>query len=87
MRGWTRARATMLVMLGLLSAAPAIAACKVAKIAELPVTLLGRRAMVDARFGTHDTRFIVDSGAFYSTLSRASAACPAARSASSKLRA
>lgn len=63
--------------LGILSLAlaqPAFAACKVAKIAELPVTLIGRRAMIDAKFGDHDTRFIVDSGAFYSTLSRASAA-------------
>ena len=56
------------------AAGPAVAACKVSKIAELPVTLTGRRAMVDAKFGTHDTRFIVDSGAFYSTVSRASAA-------------
>src|SRR5438128_6714587 len=53
---------------------PARAACEVARIAELPVTLTGQRAMVDAKFGTHATRFIVDSGAFYSTLSRASAA-------------
>ncbi|MET0310018.1 MAG: aspartyl protease family protein [Sphingomonas sp.] len=30
--------------------------------------------MVDAKFGARSTRFIVDSGAFYSTLSRASAA-------------
>ena len=57
-----------------LTADAALAACKVSKLAELPVTLLGRRAIVDAKFGTHDARFIVDSGAFYSTLSRASAA-------------
>ncbi len=60
-------------LLCLAIARPAIAACDVAKIAELPVTLVGRRAMVDAKFGAHDARFIVDSGAFYSTLSRASA--------------
>lgn len=53
---------------------PAAAACHVSKFAELPVTLIGSSARVDARFGTHDTHFIVDSGAFYSTLSRASAA-------------
>lgn len=71
-RGWLRA--VVLATVGLLPAAPAMAECKVARMAELPVTLIGRRAMVGARFGTHDTRFIVDSGAFYSTLSRASAA-------------
>lgn len=69
-----RMRLGLLGLIGLLTAQPAFAACKVAKIAELPVTLTGRRAMVDAKFGAHVTRFIVDSGAFYSTLSRASAA-------------
>ena len=64
----------MLGLSGLWISAPALAECKVAKIADLPVTLVGRRAMIDAKFGAHDTRFIVDSGAFYSTLSRASAA-------------
>jgi len=57
----------------LMPAAALAADCKVGKIVELPVTLVGRRAMVDAKFGSHDARFIVDSGAFYSTLSRASA--------------
>lgn len=64
------------VPLCLMTATPATAAaaaCKVAKLVDLPVTLIGRRAMVDAKFGTHDARFIVDSGAFYSTLARASA--------------
>ena len=65
------------VMPGLLYLAPVHAAateCKVSKLAELPVTLVGRRAIVDAKFGARSTRFIVDSGAFYSTLSRASVA-------------
>lgn len=64
----------LILPLGLMTANPASAECKVGKIAELPVTLTGRRAMVDAKFGTHDARFIVDSGAFYSMVSRASAA-------------
>lgn len=64
----------VLGLLCLAPASPAVSACKVARIVELPVTLVGRRAMVDASFGAHETRFIVDSGAFYSTLSRASAA-------------
>jgi predicted aspartyl protease len=65
--------AAALTALALLAPLPALADCKVAKIAELPVTLIGRRAIIDAKFGDHPARFIVDSGAFYSTLSRASA--------------
>ena len=64
----------LLAPLGVTATSPAFAACTVAKFAELPVTLINHRAMVDAKFGTHDARFIVDSGAFYSTVSRASAA-------------
>lgn len=54
--------------------APALAACKVAKMLELPVTMAGRRPMVTAQLGGRDVRFILDSGAFYSTISRANAA-------------
>jgi len=68
------ARWSLLALAVALTADAALAACKVSKLAELPVTLVGRRAIVDAKFGTHDARFIVDSGAFYSTPSRASAA-------------
>jgi tetratricopeptide (TPR) repeat protein/predicted aspartyl protease len=74
MHGWRWVRFGMLAALGLAVSSPLAAACKVGQLAELPVTLVGNRAMVNARFGAHDTRFIVDSGAFYSTLSRASAA-------------
>lgn len=74
MRNTSRICSELVGLLALATAGPALAECKVAKIVELPVTLVGRRAMVDAKFGAHDTRFIVDSGAFYSTLSRSSAA-------------
>jgi tetratricopeptide (TPR) repeat protein/predicted aspartyl protease len=47
--------------------------CAVGVLAELPVTMVGRRPMVSAAFGGKTARFILDSGAFYSTLSRASA--------------
>ncbi|RDE06984.1 aspartyl protease family protein [Sphingomonas aracearum] len=67
-RGW------VLGGCALLAAQPAAAACKVGKMLELPVTMAGRRPMVTAQFGGKDAHFIVDSGAFYSTLSRASAA-------------
>jgi tetratricopeptide (TPR) repeat protein len=53
---------------------PPAAACKVAKMVEFPITMEGRRPMVAAKFGDKDARFIVDSGAFYSTISTATAA-------------
>ncbi|MBY9062943.1 aspartyl protease family protein [Sphingomonas yunnanensis] len=48
--------------------------CQVSKMLELPVTMAGRRPTVQGRVGARDVSFILDSGAFYSTLSRASAA-------------
>jgi tetratricopeptide (TPR) repeat protein/predicted aspartyl protease len=53
---------------------PAFAACKMAKMAELPVTMMGLKPMIDAKINDKDVRFEVDSGAFYSMLSAASAA-------------
>lgn len=47
--------------------------CEVRIAATLPVTMAGSRPMVSAKFGDKTARFILDSGAFYSTLSRASA--------------
>jgi tetratricopeptide (TPR) repeat protein len=53
---------------------PPATKCQVTKMAEFPITMEGRRPMVAAKFGDKDARFIVDSGAFYSTISTASAA-------------
>jgi tetratricopeptide (TPR) repeat protein/predicted aspartyl protease len=50
------------------------AGCKVAKIAELPVTMIDMHPMVTAQINGVDASFIVDSGAFYSMLSSAAAA-------------
>lgn len=47
--------------------------CEVRVAATLPVTMAGRQPMISAKFGDKTARFILDSGAFYSTLSRASA--------------
>ncbi|MDB5722003.1 MAG: hypothetical protein JWP15_2621 [Alphaproteobacteria bacterium] len=50
--------------------AAAGAACSVQKVAELPVTMAdGYRPMVNARINGVETRFIADSGAFYSLIS------------------
>jgi tetratricopeptide (TPR) repeat protein/predicted aspartyl protease len=50
------------------------AGCKIAKIAELPVTMIDMHPMVTAQINGVDAMFIADSGAFYSMLSPASAA-------------
>jgi len=66
---------SLIALLGALAAPmPPASKCEAAKIAEFPITMAGRSPMVDARFGDRIARFILDSGAFYSTISRASAA-------------
>jgi tetratricopeptide (TPR) repeat protein len=50
------------------------AGCKIAKIAELPVTMVNMHPMVTAQINGVDAQFIADSGAFYSILSPAAAA-------------
>jgi len=55
-------------------AAPAQAGCKLGRLAELPVTMIGMRPTVIAKINGTDTPFIVDSGAFYSSISPAKAA-------------
>ncbi len=61
-------------MAAILRMVPAHAAadCKAEKL-ELPVTLSGMRALVDAKINGREARFIFDSGAFYSTISAATA--------------
>lgn len=54
--------------------APALAKCEVSQIVELKVTMAGTKPMTDARINGKDVQFIVDSGAFYSTISPGSAA-------------
>jgi predicted aspartyl protease/Flp pilus assembly protein TadD len=61
-------------LLAPIAAAPAGAACHLARYIELPVSMRGPRPLVSAQFGDKDAQFILDSGAFYSTLSRALAA-------------
>ena len=66
---------SLIALLGALAAPmPPASKCQVAKMADFPITMVGRQPMVEARFGDKPARFILDSGAFYSTLSRASAA-------------
>jgi tetratricopeptide (TPR) repeat protein len=53
----------------LLGAQTAQATCQMQKIAELPVTMEGLRARVDAKINGQDTKLIVDTGYFFSALS------------------
>ncbi len=57
-----------------LAGAPALAACKLSKIVELPVTMSDLSPMVTVGINGRDARFIADSGAFYSLISPGSAA-------------
>jgi tetratricopeptide (TPR) repeat protein/predicted aspartyl protease len=68
------AATSLIALLGALAAPmPPASKCQVAKMADFPITMVGREPMVEARFGDKTARFILDSGAFYSTISRASA--------------
>ncbi len=49
-------------------------ACRLQKLAELPVTMDGLRPLVDAKINGSDVRLLADSGAFFSMLSPATAA-------------
>jgi tetratricopeptide (TPR) repeat protein/predicted aspartyl protease len=48
--------------------------CKIDKIAEFPIVMSGMRPLMTARINDVDVQFVVDSGAFYSMISAASAA-------------
>ena len=58
-----------------LALAPAHAAdtCKLSKF-DLPVTMSGMRALIGAKINGENAQFVVDSGAFFSTMSSATAA-------------
>ena len=48
--------------------------CRLGKIVEFPVTMRDLRPLVTAKINDVDVRFVLDSGAFYSMISAASAA-------------
>jgi len=53
---------------------PANAACNLAKLVDIPLTMSGTRPLVKAKINDEDVQFVIDSGAFYSTISAGSAA-------------
>ncbi|MDO7843682.1 aspartyl protease family protein [Sphingomonas immobilis] len=67
-------RVASLILCGtLFLPAAAHAECTVEKFLEIPVAISQQRAVVTARFDGKEARFILDSGAFYSTIARANA--------------
>jgi tetratricopeptide (TPR) repeat protein len=75
---YTPLRVALLTAIGLTSltclAVPALATCKITKLVEMPITMSGPRPLLTAKINDTDVQFVVDSGAFYSTISAASAA-------------
>jgi tetratricopeptide (TPR) repeat protein len=55
-------------------AAPCEAACQLIKYADLPVTMQGLRATIVAKVNGQEAKFVVDTGAFFSSMTKASAA-------------
>jgi len=53
---------------------PAFADCKIVELAELPITMSGMSPTVTTKINGADALFMVDSGAFYSVITPASAA-------------
>jgi tetratricopeptide (TPR) repeat protein/predicted aspartyl protease len=51
-----------------------MAACKITKTPDVPITMLGLQPMVTAQLNGLDAQFVLDSGAFYSLMSSAAAA-------------
>lgn len=56
-----------------LAPASASATCGIERLGDIPVTISGGRAILTAQINGRDARFILDSGAFFSTIARASA--------------
>jgi len=54
-------------------AATADAACTLAKVAEVPVTMEGLRPTVTGKINGREAKFVLDTGAFFSSMTRASA--------------
>ncbi|HEX8784125.1 MAG TPA: hypothetical protein VF764_12175, partial [Steroidobacteraceae bacterium] len=62
-------------LLGIVAAGPRVlAACKLVKRFELPVTMRGTLPMVRAKINGSDVLFLADSGSFASTLTPEAAA-------------
>ena len=68
------ALAALTILGAVLSVAAFAAPCTLGKIAEFPITMTNLRPLMTAKINDVDVQFLVDSGAFYSMISAASAA-------------
>jgi tetratricopeptide (TPR) repeat protein len=68
-------RSILLGLAGLLALLPATAQadCQLSKYFEIPITMIAQRPTVTAQINGRDARFILDSGAFFSTIAKADA--------------
>jgi tetratricopeptide (TPR) repeat protein/predicted aspartyl protease len=66
-------RGSLLLLSLVIARVHAAGTCKVAKF-ELPVTMSGMRPLISAKINGENVQFVLDSGAFYSTISTATAA-------------
>ena len=60
--------------LGTPSAVAAEKKCKIGKVADLPITMNSLRPTIDVKINDREAKFVLDSGAFYSMMSSATAA-------------
>jgi tetratricopeptide (TPR) repeat protein/predicted aspartyl protease len=80
--GWPTRTAFLLahfsaIALGSILSAPLAQAsegCKLGRVAELPIAMAGYRPLITAKINDKEARFVLDSGAFYSMMSTATAA-------------
>jgi tetratricopeptide (TPR) repeat protein len=80
--GWPTRTAFFVAHLGaiapaavlLLSQVQAAETCRLGKVAELPITMAGTRPLITAKINNQEARFVLDSGAFFSMMSAATAA-------------
>jgi tetratricopeptide (TPR) repeat protein/predicted aspartyl protease len=75
-RGGRRSHILVFAILSVSIASPSAFAdgCKLGKMVEFPITMVGMRPMMTAGINDVDVQFVVDSGAFYSMISGANAA-------------
>ena len=63
------------IFLAFAATAPALAAeqCKIGKLLELPVTMIGEKPVVSVKINGRDAQLVADSGAFYSMITHPNA--------------
>ena len=70
---WARMGALALGSLWLTPRLLAAEGCTLGRVAEIPVTMAGTRPLITAKINGQEARFVLDSGAFYSIISTATA--------------